>query len=354
MNNKSVLVTGANGYIGRAVACAFVRAGWVTYGLVRSSKFIASLVVEEILPVVGDIDDIASHSAIYDAIPSTLNVIVSTTENAFNYTSHFDNIITLLRTLSFSSLARGVRPLVIFTAGSKDYGVGPHFADDPDLTPHDEHSDLHPPPFAIPRVQNMSKLFQNYDAFAAVLVRPTNVYGRASSYYSVCFRVGSRAASNKHSNEQVLIAPTQPNWICHALHIDDCAEAYVAIASAPRETVEGEVFNISSQHFETAEKILGAIVKEYGLAGGIRYVDLKDLKPDEDSSLAMVVGFPQWTCSKRLRTVTGWTDRRLPFSDAIHIYRLAYEAAAQLKDENVEKIERTTGAIMTTIQSLEL
>ncbi|KAF5980823.1 NAD dependent epimerase/dehydratase [Fusarium bulbicola] len=287
MNTKTVLVTGANGYIGRAVACAFVRAGWVTYGLVRSSKSIASLAAEEILPVVGAIDDIASHSAISDALPPTLNVIVSTTENASNYAPHFNNIITLLRTLSISSLANGVHPLVIFTAGSKDYGVGPHVADDPDLTPRDEHSPLHPPPFAIPRVQNTSKLFQNSDAFAAVLVRRTNVYGRASSYYSACFRVGSWAASNKDSNQQLLIAPTQPNWICHALHIDDCAEAYVAIASAPRETVEGEVFNISSQNFETAEKILDAIVKEYGLAGGLRYVDLKDLKPDEDSSLAM-------------------------------------------------------------------
>ncbi|KAF5252595.1 hypothetical protein FANTH_2489 [Fusarium anthophilum] len=354
MNTKTVLVTGANGYIGRAVACAFVRAGWATYGLVRSSKSIASLAAEEILPVVGAIDDIASHSAISDALPPTLNVIVSTTENTSNYAPHFNNIITLLRTLSISSLANGVHPLVIFTAGSKDYGVGPHFADDPNLTPHDEHSPLHPPPFAIPRVQNTPKLFQNSDAFAAVLVRPTNVYGRASSYYSACFRVGSRAASNKDSNQQLLIAPTQPNWICHALHIDDCAEAYVAIASAPRETVEGEVFNISSQNFETAEKILDAIVKEYRLAGGIRYVDLKDLKPDEDSSLAMVVGFPQWTSSQKLRRVTGWTDRRLPFSDAIHVYRLAYEAAAHEGDENVEKIGRNTGVVMTTIQSPDL
>ncbi|KAF4503322.1 NAD dependent epimerase dehydratase [Fusarium agapanthi] len=278
-------------------------------------------------------------------------MIVSTTENTLDYALHSNNIVTLLRTLSISSLANGVHPLVIFTAGSKDYGVVPHFADDPDLTPHDEYSHLHPPPFAIPRVQNMPKLSQNYDAFSAVLVRPTNVYGRASSYYGACFQVGSRAASNKHSNQQVLIVPTQPNWIFHALYIDDCAETYVAIASAPRETVEGEVFNISSQHFETAEKILGAIARECGLAGGIRYVDLKDLKPDEDSSLAMVVGFPQWTCSQKLRRVTGWTDRRLPFSDAIHVYRLAYEAAAHSRDENMEKIGRTTGAIMTTIQS---
>ncbi|KAF4972763.1 hypothetical protein FSARC_733 [Fusarium sarcochroum] len=351
MNTKTVLITGANGYIGSAVARAFVRAGWATYGLIRSSKSSASLAAEEIVPVIGAIDDIASHTTIKDAMPSTLNVIVSTTENTSDYVPHFNNTVMLLRSLSIASVVNGVRPLVIFTAGSKDYGVGPHFADDPGLTPHDEHSDLHPPSFALPRVQNTPKLFRSLNAFTAVLVRPTNVYGRASSYYSVCFRVGSNAALTE---QQVLIAPTRPNWICHALHIDDCAEAYVAIASAPRDTVEGEVFNISSQHFETAEKILGAIVKEYGLSGGIRYEDLKEVAPGEDASLAMVVGFPQWTCSKKLRRLTGWTDRRLPFSDGIHVYRLAYEAAAHLKDENVERIRRTADSVMTTVETPNL
>ncbi|KAH7124376.1 hypothetical protein EDB81DRAFT_220308 [Dactylonectria macrodidyma] len=150
--------------------------------------------------------------------------------------------------------------------------------------------------------------------------------------------------------QQVLIAPARPNWVCHALHIDDCGEAYVAIASAPRGSVEGEVFNISSERYETAEKVLGAIIEEYGISGGVKYVDLKEVGPGEDPSLAMVVGFPQWTCSQKLRRVTGWMDRRLPFSDAIHAYRLAYEAAAAMGDENVEKIGTTIDLLMPTVE----
>ncbi|KAH7141141.1 hypothetical protein EDB81DRAFT_900817 [Dactylonectria macrodidyma] len=352
MGAKTVLVTGANGYIGKAVACAFVRAGWVTYGLIRSMQSNVSLTAEEIIPIIGSIDNVVSHKIIRAALPSTLDVIVSTTENTLNYVPHFQNIVNLLQTLSISSTANGVRPLVIFTAGSKDYGVGPHLSDDPGVAPHDEMSELHPPLFAAPRVQNAPKIFESTNAFAAVLVRPTNVYGRASSYYSVCFRAGSRAASAENPRDRILIAPAQPSWICHSLHIDDCAEAYVAIASAPRKAVEGEVFNMSSERYETAEKILNAVVKEYGIAGGVKYVNLKDVAADEDASLAMVVGFPQWTSSQKLRMATGWTDRRLPFSDAFHIYRLSYEAAVQLRDENVDKIGKTVTSSMSTVESV--
>ncbi|KAF5003328.1 hypothetical protein FDECE_10113 [Fusarium decemcellulare] len=352
MGAKTALVTGANGYIGKAVACAFVRAGWVTYGLIRSTQSSVSLIADEIIPVIGSVDDVASHKIIQAALPSTLDLIVSTTENTLDYVPHFQNISSLLQTLSISSSANGVRPLVIFTAGSKDYGVGPHLSDDPGVAPHDELSELRPPLFAAPRVQYSPKIFESNNPFAAVLVRPTNVYGRASSYYSVCFRAGSRAASAENPRDRILIAPAQPNWICHSLHIDDCAEAYVAIASAPRKAVEGEVFNISSEHYETAEKIVGAIVKEYDIAGGVKYVNLEDVAADEDASLAMAIGFPQWTSSKKLRMTTGWTDHRLPFSDAFHIYRLSYEAAAQSKDENVAKIGQSVVSLMSTVESL--
>ncbi|RSL45784.1 hypothetical protein CEP54_014143 [Fusarium duplospermum] len=352
MGTKTVLVTGANGYIGKAVAYAFVRAGWVTYGLIRSVQSSIALTAEEIIPIIGSIDDADSHKVIKALLPSTLDVIVSTTENTLDYVPHFQNIVSLLQTVSISSTANGVRPLVIFTAGSKDYGVGPHLSDDPDVAPHDELSELRPPPFAAPRVQHSPRIFESTNAFAAVLVRPTNVYGRASSYYSVCFRAGSRASSAENPRDRILIAPTQPNWICHSLHIDDCAEAYVAIASAPRQTVEGEVFNISSERYETAEQIINAIIKEYDIAGGVKYVNLKDVATDEDASLAMAIGFPQWTSSKKLRVATGWTDRRLPFSGALHIYRLAYEAASQLSDQNVDRIGKAVKSLMSTVESV--
>lgn len=40
---RAVLVTGANGYIGNAVAKAFARAGWRTYGLVRRKEVSTAL-----------------------------------------------------------------------------------------------------------------------------------------------------------------------------------------------------------------------------------------------------------------------------------------------------------------------
>jgi nucleoside-diphosphate-sugar epimerase len=50
------------------------------------------------------------------------------------------------------------------------------------------------------------------------------------------------------------------------MHVDDCGEAYVALAEHPwRRDIGGECFNISSYRFETLEEIAEALVKEYGI-----------------------------------------------------------------------------------------
>jgi nucleoside-diphosphate-sugar epimerase len=113
---KSILVTGANGYIGTAVARAFVRVVWTTYGLTRSQNSIAELAVEEIIPVIGSIDDIGHHKSILKSLPPTLHAIVSTTESHKGYATHHRNTITLLRTISESSLDAAPKPLVILTS----------------------------------------------------------------------------------------------------------------------------------------------------------------------------------------------------------------------------------------------
>lgn len=75
------------------------------------------------MPVIGSIDDVASHESIKAALLPTHDAIISTTENAM-----FQNILRLLRTLSNAGTANAVRPLVIFTVESKDYGPGSHYA----------------------------------------------------------------------------------------------------------------------------------------------------------------------------------------------------------------------------------
>lgn len=329
---KTALVTGANGYIGNAVARAFVRAGFVTYGLVRSPKSSQRLAVEEILPIIGSIDDLESHDNISGQLPQTLDVIVSTTEDHSDYVRHYNSVVTLLRTISLNSATKGTKPLVIFTSGCKDYGVGPHFANNPGLAPHIETSPSKPPAFAKLRAEFSKKIFEHADAFSPVLVRPTNVHGRSSSFYGIFFRVAQQTADLG----KPLVMSGKPNGICHSLHVDDCGDAYVAIANHPRRRdVEGQIFNISSSRYETVAELGEALVHEYNITGGVKYVDASS---EENLWPPMIIDFPQWTGSDKLRRVTGWADHRPLFTDALNLYRVAYEAAKEAGHENVTKI----------------
>ncbi|KAK6838550.1 WcaG [Aspergillus parasiticus SU-1] len=342
----TVLVTGANGYIGNAVARAFVRAGWITYGLIRSKTTATSLAAEEIIPIIGSIDDIPSHETIRNALPPTLDAIISTTENINDYIPHYNNTVHLLRTLATASTANGVRPIVIFSSGCKDYGIGPHYDGDAALAPHTEESPLNPPDILADRTYHSLKFLEHRDVFSPVVVRPTNVYGRSASYYRGFFEAAAQSVDTK----QPLLIPVPPNSICHALHVDDCGDAYVAIAGHPRrEEIEGEIFNISSRRYETIDEIAKSLVTEYGITAGVKYVEPESLAPAENPWPPALIDFPQWTGSAKVRAVTGWCDVRPLFTEAIHTYRLAYEAAVVAGHENIEKMKERVELFKATV-----
>jgi len=170
MAPNTAFVTGANGYIGNAVARAFVRAGWVTYGLVRSESEAEALALEEILPIVGSIDDVPSHIAIRDQFPGTMIAIVSTTESLQDYIAHYNNAVSLFKAISITSMANGVKPLIIFSSGCKDYGIGPHFDGDPGLAPHTEDSPINTPDIIKNRTIHALKFLKETSSFSPVAV----------------------------------------------------------------------------------------------------------------------------------------------------------------------------------------
>ena len=75
MTQRTVLVTGANGYVGNAIAKAFARAGWRTYGLVRREGAVGDLARNEIQPLVGASDG----GALNGLGDVTFDVVVSNT-----------------------------------------------------------------------------------------------------------------------------------------------------------------------------------------------------------------------------------------------------------------------------------
>ena len=327
---KAVLVTGANGYIGNAVARAFVRAGWTTYGLVRKAETRTSLAADEIISILGSADDVEfikrvqNHNRAFD-------VIVSTTEQIFDYVPHYNDIIALLRALSTASNQAGVRPLVLFTSGCKDYGMTA-LDGDGSLSPHTEESPLNAPPILVPRASHATKVLDHTDLFDAVVLRPTTLYGLSSSYYGSLFVLAAKAAQ-----KGVLELTANPRSILHGTHVDDCAEAYVAIAThQDRNVVKGQCYNISGHRYETLDKVAKAFVMEYKIAGGIKYLPTPEATGID--VVQMTIGFSQWVSSDKLRKDVGWTDRKQLFSEGLRAYRKAYEAAAAQNHAGVQKI----------------
>ena len=155
------------------------------------------------------------------------------------------------------------------------------------LAPHTEESALKPPPFPADRASHAVKVFNHADFFDAVLLRPTSVYGYSSRQYGQMFNLAAKAAV-----KGILEIAADRNTIMPATHVDDCAEAYVAIAEADREVVKGQCHNISGDRYETLEEVVNALVKEVQIAGGVKFLfPWVETQPD---SLQTVLGFSQW------------------------------------------------------------
>lgn len=303
---KTVLVIGANGYIGHAVAMAFVRAGYKTYGLVRQASFLSTLASEEIIPLLGSpasptfLPALEKEDVVFD-------VLVSTTEQIFDYFPHYNDVVRLLRQLAKVSLEKkGVKPLVLFTSGCKDYGMSPFLANSPNIAPHTESSPLNPPPALVDRAKGTLMIFENEDVFDAVALRPTNVYGGTSSYYGLFF-----VAAEQAKEKGYLEASEEPLTVLNAMHVDDCAEAYVALAEHPdRSVVRQQVYNISAEEFETLDDILRSLVREYGVEGGVRYVKLEGRESIMVDRDRMLMGFSQvsliYQKSLLIRAISGF------------------------------------------------
>ncbi|KEF60119.1 uncharacterized protein A1O9_04969 [Exophiala aquamarina CBS 119918] len=332
MAPRTVLVTGANGFLGSAVARIFAISGWQTYGLIRDAKHAPGLLKDEIIPVVGS----AADTSWVANLPA-LNVIASTTEDVVNYVGHFNDSIDLFKVIAAryrDIQGRAARPLVIFTSGCKDYGTT-LYDGHPDLQPHTEESPLNGPPQLAPRTKHSLTIFSHSEDFDAVLTRPTTFYGRTGTYYGPIFTLAQQA---KDDGLTELVLPSDPRSIMHGTHGDDVASAYVAIATSPRDRVVGQVFNISSHRYETAREVAAAIEKSYGLkvkwSGEFASMGGKGI-----DFVHVLFGFSQWVGSEKIRRVTGWTDRKPLFAEMFDVYRLSYEAYLRESDSQVVKMK---------------
>ncbi|KAJ5963059.1 hypothetical protein N7481_013364 [Penicillium waksmanii] len=343
---SKVLVIGANGYLGTAIGRTFVRAGWQTYGLVRNPEAAQALSLEEIIPIVRDLKD-PSVDKILSSEAGYFDVAVVTVEDLANYTGFVESIIDLLRSLAQANAANGSKLFVLFSSGTKDWGQT-GLANAPGLKPLDEESPRQPPAFLKERSEVSCRIFDQGDAFDAALVTPVNLYGLSASSTGYFFRMAEKA----QKSGSVLQLRAHPKTILQFIHVDDCAQAYLALVDPKnaylaladpknRKNVEGRFIAVAGSHYETLEEIAEALVIDYQLPDDVQYLTEDGVKT---ALLDFVVfGFSQWFSGKRIQEITGWTTKRSEFSKDIHTYRKAFEAADTQGHPVVEKFDTIIG-----------
>lgn len=330
---RTVLVTGANGYLGNAVAVAFVRAGWTTYGLVRDASARTALNAQEIISVLGSafdksfVEKVATQTRI-----GPFDVIVSCTERILNDVTRFNDTIALLRNVAKASNDQGVRPLVLFASRYEDYGTTA-LDEDAGHSALTEETPLDPASWPTTGAHDGSQIFYNTDLFDAVLLRPAPLHGLSGGSYGLLFDYAAKAVE-----KGVLELPTNPMTTMHSTHVDDCAEAFLAIAGAERKLVAGQTYDITSHCYETIDDVAKAAVDAYGIEDGFTYLTEITTSEEGMDVLQKVFGYGQWVNSEKLRQDTGWKDRRRLFSKGFGTYRKAYEASKKLMDPGAEKI----------------
>lgn len=327
--------------------------------------------------MVGSLSDTGSvsqailyHSHIWDVI---VNCTEPSKSDPVADQQHWHDVLVLVQRLAEASTStitgKAVYPLVLWSSGCKDYGTT-KLHDDPELEPHTETSSLNPPEVIRYRTEGALRALEvagknkGKATFDVVVVRATPLFGYSGSYYGAGFEYAAAfvaALASEKNSGKVLKFAADADTILHGIHVDDCADGYVALARMAlleidnlddvpgnstqnrwRAAIAGQVFNISGRRYETLKEVGLALAAEYGFAGVTQFKVSAGDMPEaiEVRSSELVFGYSQWVSSEKIRALTGWSDKRPLFSENIHAYRLAYEAAKDLGSENVERIRK--------------
>jgi len=284
-----VLVIGANGNIGNAVAVALRKSGHIVYGLSRTVEKGKDLLKQEIRPVIGDIDDITSYASTVDEVSVVVDTVMTNSRNLSNE--------KVLNEVIRSSKAAGYKKRYIYTSGLLIYGDRPN-----ELL--DEWSIPKPGPFMQWRVDFENKLATIHEIETAT-VRPGLVYGGKST------RVLTFSAFEPNGEIHVF---GNPNKIWNWVHIDDLADAYVRVVESSLHFT-GRIYNVADDSRFTFEHIRETFAKACGAKGPVVH------KPNPPNDFWASLSDKTFTVSsQRIKNELGWSLKKGPVLDELDFY----------------------------------
>jgi len=300
----SVLVTGANGYIGLVVASAFRKAGYFVYGIVRDEKKAAPLREREIFPVIGDLTNLEGLRPYIEAASIIVDCVY------LHYLEHPDKpSIELLKLAEEYSKKRD--PLFppkthIYTSGIMVYG-------------HDERVRNEAFPIGSTIYSNWRRNVEEHVIHSAdvngIVIRPGWVFGGSGGPY------GNDMFQNP---EKIVLRGKNHNRRYSWIHVDDLAEAYVAAAHKSA-AARGLIFNIvNGVDAPVHSELLLKAARLYGFKGEVQWEENKEwLDHALDSNVVLLPTLAT--------TVLGWTPKVFGFYEYLELF---YESNKALRIKN--------------------
>lgn len=290
-----VLITGATGYIGFAVAQAMRRAGHQVVALVRSETKARQVAEHEIESLIGTIQDPASYQREAANAGVAIHVAADYGADTFAY----DRIA--LETLLAAKPGR-----LIYTSGIWVYGQTGRRA-------VDERSPVTPPERVRPR-PHMEAMALGSPSVPGIVLRPGCVYGGAGGMFGMWFEPLSRG------EPPTIVGDGTNRW--PLVHVEDLARAYVLAAES---NCGGEIFNVTDRSRETVAGMVAAACEAAGFAGEVRYQPVVEAARTL-GTFAECLALDQHVDSSKAGRLLGWQPRHGGFSDQAEAYYRAWRA----------------------------
>jgi len=289
---SSVLVLGATGYVGNAVAKEFQNKGYKVYGLTRTEEKAKLLRKQEIVPLLGKAQD----TSVWESTAKRVDIVV---EALADFQDH--STAGVVQKALLSILSSHPNKVVIYTSGVWLYG---------NTTQHvDESFELTQAPDLVkPRIE----IEKQWRASGAIVLRPANVYGHSSSLTGNIFFKNVKEGKGEFAGNP----NNEPHW--SYVHVDDVADGYVRTAERAA-SLRGQVIDLVS-HTEAIRPILENLAKITGYKGDFKFIEPKD-------PFSVCVGLSQKHLKgTKARLVLDWNPKQSTIVSDTEKYFKAWEA----------------------------
>jgi nucleoside-diphosphate-sugar epimerase len=286
-----IFVTGASGYIGRAVAEALRRRGHRVSGLVRATAKAKALEAREIEAVLGDMRD----SSTWKRAAESAEILIHC---AVEYGAEYEALDRkTVETLT------GFAGRVLYTSGVWQYGPS-HDG------PVEEDAAFAGKPLMPWRSAHEERVLLS----KGLVIRPGCVYGGAGGLTGLWF------AGALEQKAAPVVGDGANRWA--VVHLDDLADFYVRAAESG---LGGALFNAVDRSRFTVREMAAAASRAAGAGGAVKSMTLSEAEKLY-GGMAHGLAMDQHIGSSKAARFLGWTPHHNGFPDDADRFFAAWKA----------------------------